>query len=58
MDHTSRLFDLHTGKVRHTFRGHVDSVNHVCFQPYSNILATGSADKTISLWDMRSGLCI
>lgn len=68
MDHTARLFDINAGKVRHTFRGHVDSVNHVTFQPYSNIIgifllaifitATASADKTISLWDMKSGLCI
>ena len=31
MDHTCRVFDLGSGKSRHTFRGHVDSVNHVAF---------------------------
>ena len=29
----------------------------VCWQPYSNVLCTGSSDKTVSLWDARSGLC-
>ena len=58
MDRNAKLFDLPVSKVRHTFRGHADSVNHVMFQPYSNILGTCSADKTVSMWDIRSGLCI
>lgn len=33
-------------------------MNHVSFQPFSNIFASASADKTISLWDIRSGLCV
>merc|ERR1719410_1440159 len=45
-------------KCRQTFRGHLDSVNYVAFQPYSNNLVTASGDKTVSLWDLRSGLCV
>ena len=37
-----------------TLRGHADSVNAVVFLPYSNTLATCSADKTLSLWDART----
>ena len=37
-----------------TLRGHSDSVNKVVFIPYSNTLVTGSADKTLSLWDVRT----
>lgn len=37
-----------------TLRGHADSVNSVQFLPYSNMLATCSADKTVSLWDART----
>lgn len=40
-----------------TYRGHVDSVNEVCWQPFSNNLCTASSDKTVSIWDARSGLC-
>jgi WD40 repeat protein len=58
IDHTSKLFDVPSGKARSTFRGHVDSINHVKFQPYSNIFATASADKTVSLWDIRTNLLI
>lgn len=45
-----------------TLRGHSDSVNAVHFLPYSNIVATCSADKTVSLWDIRTvsltALCV
>merc|ERR1711964_464636 len=45
-------------QCRQTFRGHVDSVNHVTFQPYSSSVLTASGDKTVSLWDLRTGLCV
>ena len=57
MDHTAKLWDLTVGRCRQTFRGHVDSINSVTFQPYANTIATASGDKTVSLWDCRSGLC-
>lgn len=38
-------------------RGHVDSVNEVCWQPFSSSLCTASSDKTVSIWDTRTGLC-
>lgn len=37
-----------------TLRGHADSINAVQFLPYSNTVATCSADKTVSLWDART----
>ena len=37
-------------------RGHADSVNSVAWQPFSGSLGTASADKTVCLWDARSGL--
>ena len=36
----------------------MDSVNSVVFQPFSNHMCTCSGDKTISMWDCRTGLCI
>lgn len=35
MDHTIKLWDMNVPKSRFTYRGHVDSVNSVQFQPYS-----------------------
>ena len=45
------------GKACMACRGHVDSVNEVCWQPFSSSLCTASSDKTVSIWDARSGLC-
>merc|ERR1719158_1552311 len=45
-------------KCRQTFRGHVDSVNQVVWQPGTNNVLTASGDKTVSLWDLRAGLCV
>jgi WD40 repeat protein len=58
MDNSSRLLDINVGKCRTVLRGHVDSVNCVHFKPYSNILGTCSADKTVSTWDARTSLCV
>jgi histone-binding protein RBBP4 len=35
--------------------GHTDAINAIAFAPASDhILATGSADKTIGIWDLRN----
>ncbi len=44
-------------KARISYRAHVDSVNSISFGYKSNIFISGSADKTLSLWDMRTYIC-
>ena len=56
MDNSCRILDINVGKCRSVLRGHVDSVNSVHFKPYSTILASASADKTLSVWDARTSL--
>ena len=63
MDHTAKLIDLACSKTRHTFRGHVDSVNSAIFTSlggtsHQQLIITGSADKSVSLWDPRTTNCI
>ena len=53
MDQSAKLWDLNTQKCRFSYRGHVDSVNTVKWKPYTNYFVTASADKSISLWDIR-----
>ncbi|GBP96226.1 Probable histone-binding protein Caf1 [Eumeta japonica] len=44
-----------TSKPSHTVEAHTAEVNCLSFNPYSEfILATGSADKTVALWDLRN----
>ncbi|XP_039925073.1 sperm-associated antigen 16 protein isoform X3 [Hirundo rustica] len=43
-------------RCRYTLRGHEDSVNSIEFLPFSSTALTSSADKTLSLWDVRTGL--
>jgi sperm-associated antigen 16 protein len=38
-------------------RGHADSVNEVAWLPFTNALASASSDKTVALWEARTGLC-
>lgn len=44
-----------TWKCEHTLKGHTASVNAVAIDPQGNILACGSDDRTVSLWDLKTG---
>lgn len=59
LDHTTKLWDVQTSKCISTFRGqHKDSVNHVTWQPFSNVICTSSGDHSVSLWDGRTSKCV
>ncbi len=44
-----------TGECAADIKAHTDSVNSVSFSPDGKLLASGSFDKTIKLWEMPSG---
>ena len=41
--------------VLHTFKGHTDWVESVAFSPNGRTIASGSADKTLKVWDVNTG---
>ncbi|VDK44972.1 unnamed protein product [Anisakis simplex] len=57
-DHKLMIWDTRNNsdtKPAHTVEAHSAEVNCLSFNPYSEfILATGSADKTVALWDLRN----
>ena len=48
-----RLWEVATGENIHTFWGHTTDVQSLAFSPDSTILASGSFDGTILLWDIK-----
>jgi len=73
-DQSVRLWDFHRGQCLQTLQGHSDRVWSVAFAPQrvavsadrendsdspdAAVLATGSADRTIKLWNYRTGKCL
>ena len=54
-DHAIVLRDIATDRVRSVLRGHDRSVVALRFSRDSTRLASGSADRTLRIWDARSG---
>lgn len=47
--------DARLDKAKHSIDAHIAEINCLSFNPFSEfILATGSADKTVALWDLRN----
>ncbi|KAK3353868.1 WD40-repeat-containing domain protein [Lasiosphaeria hispida] len=43
---------------RQTLEGHSDYVSSVAFSPDSKLIISGSADKTVKIWDAATGSCM
>ena len=51
----SSLFFLQGGKSLQTLLGHSHYVFCVCFNPQGNLVASGSFDETVRIWDVKAG---
>ena len=43
-----------TGRILRQFQGHHLKVNSIAFNEDSSVLASGSDDRSVRLWDMRA----
>ena len=48
------LWEMSTGENIHTFWGHSSDVQDLAFSPDGALLASGSYDGTVLLWDVKS----
>lgn len=53
-DRQAFLWDPVSGRVIRQFQGHHQKLNTLCFNEDSSVLATGSDDRSVRLWDMRA----
>ncbi|MFV1959985.1 MAG: WD40 repeat domain-containing protein, partial [Planctomycetota bacterium] len=54
-DGAVRVWDLHAGKVLSSLKGQTEEVGAVALAPDESVVATGSADRTVRIWDASDG---
>ncbi|MEH2171168.1 MAG: trypsin-like peptidase domain-containing protein [Nostoc sp.] len=57
-DKTIKIWNLSTGKVINTLKGHSSWIKSVAISPDGRTLASGSGDKTIKIWNLSTGKLI
>ena len=68
-DHLVRVWDVKTGQLLRVLSGHTNEVRAVAFSPQAYpsipaatqkrlILASGSYDRTVRVWDINTGECL
>ena len=57
-DKLIKLWDSRTGEFIQNFEGHTKGISDIAWSSNSTLLASGSDDKTVRLWDLNTvSLC-
>ncbi len=54
-NHSIYLWDVQTGDIVKTLRGHANFIRALAFSPDGKVLASGSNDFSVRLWDVAHG---
>jgi polyadenylation factor subunit 2 len=54
-DRTARVFDFATAHEEVVFEGHGSDVKSCDWHPEMSLIATGSKDNYVKIWDPKSG---
>ena len=57
-DRLVKLFSAETTDLLRTFEGHTDLVRTVAVDLNLGVIVSGSYDRTVRMWDMRTGQCL
>lgn len=57
-DATLQIFDFAAGTAESTLKGHTWDAKSVDWHPTKGLLASGSKDHQVKLWDPRTGRCL
>jgi dynein assembly factor with WDR repeat domains 1 len=57
-DHTTRLWDVQTGKSTRSFVGHEGEISSAQFNFSGDHIVSGSIDTTVKLWDVATAKCV
>lgn len=57
-DRTACLWSPERSSPVRRFVGHMSDVETIAFHPNATMVATGSLDRTVRVWDLRSGSCV
>lgn len=49
------LYELQTGKPKHTLKGHRGGIYSLAFSPDSALVVSGGEDKAVMVWEAQSG---
>jgi len=53
--HTIAIWDIQTEQLLHELSGHEETVNCVAYRADGQLIASGSDDRTVRLWNSRTG---
>ena len=54
-DYTMTLWDINTGELKTTFKGHTSTISSMAFSSDGETLVTGSWDRSVRIWDVATG---